>query len=169
MSAPSPASAAERDLSLDDCSRPGRPSIICCFIIADALNTATRRGEIDTSAPVFGFRPIHLPFWRTMNVPNDDSLTVSPLAMLSEISFSTSSTRVETPNARGGGISSPAEGDRARVAKLDAVECLNPNAAVMKAEALSPQGLCGVVDHLFQRLLVRNSRPAAAYPLPEPL
>lgn len=37
--------------------------------------------------PVFGFRPMRWPFLRTVNVPNDDSLTVSPRAMQSVISF----------------------------------------------------------------------------------
>jgi hypothetical protein len=62
------------------------------FIIAEALNTATRRGTIGTSTPVFGFRPIRWPFLRTVNVPNDDNFTVSPLAMVSVISLKTRST-----------------------------------------------------------------------------
>jgi hypothetical protein len=62
------------------------------FMTAEALKTITRRGDIGASTPVFGFRPIRLPFWRTWNAPNDDSLTVSPLTTLSEISFNTSST-----------------------------------------------------------------------------
>ena len=32
--------------------------LIRCFRIADGLNTITRRGEIGTSVPVFGLRPI---------------------------------------------------------------------------------------------------------------
>ena len=49
-----------------------------CLRIADGLKTMTRLGEIGTSVPVFGFRPIRWPFFRTMNDPKDDSFTVSP-------------------------------------------------------------------------------------------
>ena len=49
-----------------------------CLRIADGLNTITRRGEIGTSVPVFGLRPMRWPFLRTMNEPNDDNFTVSP-------------------------------------------------------------------------------------------
>jgi hypothetical protein len=87
--------SAGRDLSLCDCFDIDRSPLLCRFIIADALKTTTRRGEIGTSAPVLGFRPIRLPLWRTVNVPNDDSLTISPLATLSEISFRTTSTRAD--------------------------------------------------------------------------
>ena len=80
-----PVSSAGLDCSLDDRFEIERSPFICCFIIADALNTTTRRGEIGTSTPVFGFRPIRSPFRRTSNVPNDDSLTVSPLRVLSAI------------------------------------------------------------------------------------
>src|SRR5689334_20650424 len=55
----------------------------------------TRRGEIGTSVPVFGFRPIRCPFLRTMNEPNEDSFTVSPFSRQSVISFKTSSTKAE--------------------------------------------------------------------------
>src|SRR5487761_2550507 len=63
-----------------------------CLRIADGLNTITRRGEIGTSLPVLGFRPIRWPFLRTTNDPNDESFTVSPRSRQSVISLSTSST-----------------------------------------------------------------------------
>jgi hypothetical protein len=66
-----------------------------CFIMAEALKTATRRGEIETATPVLGFRPMRWPFLRTVNVPNDDNFTVSPCAMVSVISFKTRSTRAD--------------------------------------------------------------------------
>src|SRR4029450_7653748 len=65
-----------------------------CLRIADGLNTITRRGEIGTSLPVLGLRPILWPFLRTTNEPNDESLTVSPRSRQSVISFNTSSTSV---------------------------------------------------------------------------
>src|SRR6266550_4303530 len=65
-----------------------------CFRIADGLNTITRRGEIGTSLPVLGLRPILCPFLRTTKEPNEDSFTVSPLSRQSVISFNTISTRV---------------------------------------------------------------------------
>src|SRR5262245_26958053 len=37
------------------------PLLIRCFRIADGLNTITRRGEIGTSLPVLGLRPIRWP------------------------------------------------------------------------------------------------------------
>src|SRR5665213_795909 len=64
-----------------------------CFRIAEGLNTMTRRGEIGTSMPVFGLRPIRWPFLRTTKEPKDDSLTVSPRSRQSVISLSTNSTR----------------------------------------------------------------------------
>src|SRR5260370_16536070 len=66
--------------------------LIRCFNMAEGLNTITRRGEIGTSVPVFGLRPIRFPFLRTLNDPNDDSFTVSPFSRQSVISFSTTST-----------------------------------------------------------------------------
>src|SRR5262249_20932753 len=66
-----------------------------CFRIADGLNTITRRGEIGTSLPVLGFRPIRWPFLRTTNEPNEDNFTVSPRSRQSVISFSTSSTSAD--------------------------------------------------------------------------
>ena len=69
--------------------------MIRCFRIADGLNTITRRGEIGTSVPVFGLRPMRWPFLRTMKEPNDDSFTVSPFSRQSVISFSTSSTKAD--------------------------------------------------------------------------
>ena len=36
---------------------PGGWLLICCFMIAEGLNTTTRRGEIGTSMPVLGLRP----------------------------------------------------------------------------------------------------------------
>ena len=63
-----------------------------CLRIADGLNTMTRRGEIGTSLPVFGLRPIRWPFLRTTNEPNEDSFTVSPRSRQLVISPSTNST-----------------------------------------------------------------------------
>jgi hypothetical protein len=65
------------------------------FIIAEALKTATRRGKIGTSTPVFGFRPMRWPVSRTVNDPNDDNFTVSHRAMVSAISFNTRSTKAD--------------------------------------------------------------------------
>jgi hypothetical protein len=62
-------------------------------MMADALNITTRREGIGAGTPVLGFRPMRLLFLRTVKVPNDDSFTVSPLAMLSVIFVSTSSTK----------------------------------------------------------------------------
>src|SRR5712664_1543951 len=69
--------------------------LIRCFRMAEGLNTITRRGEIGTSVPVFGLRPIRWPFLRTMNDPNDDNFTVSPFSRQSVISFKTSSTKAD--------------------------------------------------------------------------
>src|SRR5262245_9268273 len=74
---------------------PSSPELIRCLRIADGLKTITRRGEIGTSVPVFGFRPMRCPFLRTMNDPNDDNFTVSPFSRQSVISFSTSSTNAD--------------------------------------------------------------------------
>src|SRR5258707_340363 len=41
---------------------PVGPALMCCLRIADGLNTITRRGEIGTSVPVLGLRPIRCPF-----------------------------------------------------------------------------------------------------------
>src|ERR1700730_8214553 len=60
-----------------------------CLRIADGLNTITRRGEIGTSLPVFGFRPILWPLLRTTKEPNEDNFTVSPRSRQSVISLST--------------------------------------------------------------------------------
>ena len=65
-----------------------------CLSIADGLNTITRRGEIGTSFPVLGLRPILWPFLRTTNDPKEESFTVSPRSRQSVISLSTSSTSV---------------------------------------------------------------------------
>src|SRR5262245_3132643 len=69
-------------------------ALIRCFRMAEGLNTITRRGEIGTSLPVLGLRPILCPLLRTTNEPNEDSLTVSPRSRQSVISLSTSSTRL---------------------------------------------------------------------------
>ncbi len=69
--------------------------LILCLRIADGLNTITRRGEIGTSVPVFGLRPMRWPFLRTMKEPNEDSFTVSPFSRQSVISFSTNSTNAD--------------------------------------------------------------------------
>src|SRR5215468_11296681 len=73
---------------------PSCPEFIRVFRIADGLNTITRRGEIGTSFPVLGLRPIRWPFLRTTNDPNEESFTVSPRSRQSVISLSTSSTNV---------------------------------------------------------------------------
>src|SRR5579862_6390988 len=70
------------------------PELMRCLRIAEGLNTMTRRGEIGTSLPVFGLRPMRWPFLRTTNEPKDDSFTVSPRSRQSVISLSTSSTSV---------------------------------------------------------------------------
>src|SRR6516225_10750593 len=75
-------------------SAPSVPELIRCLSMAEGLNTMTRRGEIGTSLPVLGLRPIRWPFLRTTNEPNDDNFTVSPRSRQSVISFKTSSTSV---------------------------------------------------------------------------
>ena len=62
--------------------------------MADGLKTITRRGEIGTSLPVLGLRPIRWPFLRTTKDPKEDSFTVSPRSRQSVISLSTNSTSV---------------------------------------------------------------------------
>ena len=62
------------------------------FMILLGRNTRTRRGVIGTSWPVFGLRPTRSPLARMPKEPNDDNLTVSPPARLSETSFKISST-----------------------------------------------------------------------------
>src|SRR6516164_10605531 len=78
----------------DASAAPSPPELIRCLRMADGLNTMTRRGEIGTSLPVLGLRPIRWPFLRTTNEPNDDNFTVSPRSRQSVISLSTSSTSV---------------------------------------------------------------------------
>jgi len=56
---------------------PSRPRLIRRLRMAEGLNTMTQRGEIGTSLPVFGLRPMRWPFLRTTNEPNDDSLTAA--------------------------------------------------------------------------------------------
>src|SRR6266851_7632134 len=73
---------------------PASTLLMRCLRIADGLNTITRRGEIGTSLPVLGLRPIRWPFLRTTKEPKEDSFTVSPRSRQSVISFSTSSTSV---------------------------------------------------------------------------
>src|ERR1700733_9294532 len=75
-------------------SSPVSTPLMRCLRIADGLDTMTRRGEIGTSLPVFGLRPMRWPFLRTTKEPNDDNLTVSPRSRQSVISLSTSSTSV---------------------------------------------------------------------------
>jgi hypothetical protein len=41
---------------------------ICCFKIADGLNTTTRRDEIGATVPVFGLRPMRCFFFRAMKM-----------------------------------------------------------------------------------------------------
>src|SRR6187402_1552744 len=89
-----PACANLSGCPLDYCAPPSEFALIRCFRIAEGLNTITRRGEIGTSLPVFGLRPMRCPFLRTTNEPNDESFTVSPRSRQSVISFSTISTRV---------------------------------------------------------------------------
>src|SRR5262245_64228856 len=73
---------------------PASALLMRCLRIADGLNTITRRGEIGTSLPVLGLRPIRWPFLRSTKEPKEDSFTVSPRSRQSVISFSTSSTSV---------------------------------------------------------------------------
>jgi hypothetical protein len=68
---------------------------IFCFILAEALKTATRRGKIGTATPILGFQPMRWPFLQTVNVPNNDNFTISPSAMASVISFKTRSARAD--------------------------------------------------------------------------
>jgi hypothetical protein len=63
--------------------------------MADGLNTITRRGEMGTSLPVLGLRPIRWPFLRTTKEPKDESFTVSPRSKQSVISLRTNSTSVD--------------------------------------------------------------------------
>src|SRR5262249_16429575 len=74
---------------------PPVPLLMRCLRIADGLNTITRRGEIGTSFPVFGLRPIRWPFLRTTKEPNEDNFTVSPRSRQSVISLSTNSTSAD--------------------------------------------------------------------------
>src|SRR5690606_1534852 len=69
------------------------PRFTRSFRTWEARNTRTRRGLMGTSSPVLGLRPTLSPFSRTMKLPKDEILTVSPLASVSEISFSTAATR----------------------------------------------------------------------------
>src|SRR5215216_101605 len=85
-------SAEEPSSTSADALVPDGLLLICCFRIADGLNTTTRRGEIVAAVPVFGLRPMRSFFLRTMNDPNDESLTVSPFARVSVISLRTSPT-----------------------------------------------------------------------------
>ena len=55
-------------------------------------NPKTRRGSIVTSSPVLGLRPIRSFLERTWKVAKDDSFTVSPRTIASQISSSTAST-----------------------------------------------------------------------------
>ena len=48
--------SAGKDAAADQVAAPFL--LMRCFRIADGLNTITRRGEIGTSVPVFGLRPI---------------------------------------------------------------------------------------------------------------
>ena len=68
---------------------PVGPALMCCLRITDGLNTITRRGEIGTSVPVLGLRPMRWPFLRTTNEPNEESFTLSPRSRQSVISLST--------------------------------------------------------------------------------
>src|SRR5688500_6302713 len=63
-----------------------------CFMMLLGLKTVTRRGGIGTSRPVLGLRPTRSPLSRTMNDPNDESFTVSPAMIASQISLRTIST-----------------------------------------------------------------------------
>src|SRR5713101_3669797 len=74
--------------------RPPESALMRGLRIAEGLNTITRRGEIGTSLPVLGLRPILWPFLRTTKEPKEDNFTVSPRSRQSVISFRTSSTSV---------------------------------------------------------------------------
>ncbi|MNT83000.1 hypothetical protein D3C72_2228100 [compost metagenome] len=63
-----------------------------CLRTLDALKVITRRGEIGTSSPVFGLRPIRSFLLRTWKVAKEESLTISPRTMALQISSITVST-----------------------------------------------------------------------------
>src|SRR6202030_2504864 len=67
-------------------SRFGASPLIMALSTWLGRNTSTRRGAMGTSVPVFGLRPMRWDFWRTANVPNEDSFTVSPRASASHTS-----------------------------------------------------------------------------------
>src|SRR6267154_2027628 len=69
--------------------------LICALSTCEGRNTNTRRGAIGTSSPVLGLRPTRSDFWRTWNVPNDESLTVSPRDSAPQTSSKISSTICE--------------------------------------------------------------------------
>jgi hypothetical protein len=81
------------ELGIVDIGMPAGPVLMCCLRMADGLNTITRRGEIGTSVPVLGLRPIRCPFLRTTKVPNDESFTISPRSRQAVSSLSTVSAR----------------------------------------------------------------------------
>src|SRR5262249_14947822 len=83
-----------RQSSLSSPFAPSATPLMRCFRMADGLNTITGRGEMGTSWPVCGLRPMRWPFLRTTNEPKDESFTVSPRSRQSVISFNTSSTSV---------------------------------------------------------------------------
>src|SRR5689334_1513061 len=82
------------DAFMSGVSSAPSPALMRCLRMAEGLKTMTRRGEIGTSLPVLGLRPMRWPFLRTTNEPNDESFTVSPRSRQSVISFNTISTRV---------------------------------------------------------------------------
>src|SRR5258708_29086193 len=88
-----PAAADERGSAVASAALPGVWRLICRFRMAGHLNTNTRRGEIGTSMPFLGLRPIRWPFLRTTHEPNDDNITVSPFSRQSVLSFTTDSTQ----------------------------------------------------------------------------
>src|SRR5258708_36712702 len=90
-----PAAADERGSAVASAALPGVWRLISRIRMAVDLNTNTRRGEIGTSMPFLGLRPIRWPFLRTTNEPNDDNFTVSPFSRQSVISFKTNSTKAD--------------------------------------------------------------------------
>ena len=68
-----------------------RLSLMRFFSTCDGRKTRTLAARIGTSSPVLGLRPMRWPFWRMENVPNEESLTVSPSARASMISPRTDS------------------------------------------------------------------------------
>ena len=71
---------------------PDIPLSTCFFSVPDGRNFTTRRGAINASSPLLGFRPIRAPLRYTEKLPNEDIFTVSPADRHSEIASKSDST-----------------------------------------------------------------------------